>query len=75
MNASEGLKRLAVPVGWIGRGSGPVFFVLFLIVAFTSGDSSKMAVGSLIGLGLAALIVGATAALTWIIEGFAKPRE
>ncbi len=75
MNASEGLKRLAVAVGWIGRGSGAVFFVLFLIVAFTSGDSSKMAVGSLIGLGLAALIVGATAALTWIIEGFANPRE
>ena len=75
MNASEDLKRLALAVRWSGRGVGAVFFVLFLVVAFASGKSSSMWDVSLIGLGLAALIVGETAALAWIIKGFVEPRE
>ena len=75
MDASEGLKPLAVAVRSIGRGLGAVFFVLSLVVAFASGHSPRMLVVSLVGLGLAVLIIGNTAVLAWMIEDFAKPRE
>jgi len=75
MEASEDLERLAVAVRWVGRGSGAGFFMLFLVVAFASGESSKMMVFALTGLGLAPLVVGETALLAWIIEGFVKPRD
>lgn len=75
MIASEDLKRLAVAVRWVGRGSGACCFILFLVVAFASGESSKMMAVALTGLGLAPLIVGETAVLAGIVEGFVTPRD
>jgi len=75
MGASEDLTRLAVAVRWVGHGSGAILLILSLVTAFASGESSKMLVLALTGLGLAPLVVGETAALAWIIEGFLKFRD
>ena len=73
MNASEGLLRLATVIRWTGRGLGAVVLILFLIIGSERKGEFLVFIGG--GLVTAALIVGAAAALAWIIDGFAKPRE
>lgn len=75
MTPSEDLKRLAVAVRWVGRGSGVIFFLLFLVTAFASGESAKMMALSLTGLVLAPVVLGETAVLAWIIEGVVTHRD
>lgn len=68
MNATEGLRRIAAVVRWIGYLSGAVF-----IVAATTADlRSTTGSAILVGIGIAIGAIGWVVA--WIIEGFAKPK-
>lgn len=73
MNASEGLKRIATVIRWIGLAIGLVMLAGFLWVA-SERDGREVA-QVMFGVGGFAFFAGGSWAIGWIIDGFAVPRD
>lgn len=73
MNASEGLKRIAIAVRWIGLGLG--LLVLGLSIWLASGGHDAAMTVVVIGVLGFAIFAGAGYVIGWIIEGFSASRE
>lgn len=70
MNASEGVRRLARVIRWIGDGIGGVIAVVGTYSILTS-EAPKL--GSVAGVLLVgAIFSGAGRAVSWILQGLAK---
>jgi hypothetical protein len=77
MNASEGLRRIAQVVRWIGIGLAATVLLIGVGAGIIELSTSERNPYGLVG-GAAGVIVGAAffyysaKALAWVIDGFAK---
>lgn len=69
MNGSEGLRRIAAVVRWIGMGLAALSVGMGVWAATENGVSGLAG-----GAGFAAFFYLGARATAWIIEGFAAPK-
>lgn len=72
MNSTEGIRRIATAIRWIGDGLGLLFAVLGIVFLFEPRGDKTSAILVLI---LAALLIAGGRLLSWIINGFAEPKS
>lgn len=73
MNSSEGLMRIAKVVQWIGTGLAYLWAIAAMAALLFSEASDKWGI-VLICVICVATCYGAGRGLSWILEGFAKPK-
>lgn len=67
---SEGIRRLAVAVRWVGYIAAGLVALFFIMLAAIESQNGWIAL--VIGAGCAAAVAASGWAAGWIIEGFAK---
>lgn len=74
MNTSEGIRRIAAAIRWLGDGIGLLTALVFGWAFLAKGGTLAGFQGILLALAMGGIIAGAGRLLSWIINGFAEPR-
>lgn len=76
MNASEGTKRIAIAIRWLGDGFGGLFVLIGFgsVIAGAIGAGGEILTLGILALVFGGLVIGGGRIVSWIIKGFAESK-